>query len=51
MPHDADTQSSQRLKVSSVSTPERPKPPRVLEREPPPPPKGLIERLIKRIAV
>jgi hypothetical protein len=37
--------------VSSAAVPERPKPPRILEREPPPLPKGLIERLIKRLAV
>jgi hypothetical protein len=51
MPDDANIQSAQTPKVPSAPVPERPKPPRVLEREPPPPPKGLIERLIKRIAV
>jgi len=51
MPDDANTQSSQVPKLSSASTAERPKPPRVLEREPEPPPKGLIQWLIKRIAV
>jgi len=51
MPDDADTQSSQAPKVSSTSTPERPKPPRVLEREPEPQAKSLIQRLIERIAV
>jgi hypothetical protein len=52
MPDDANMQqSSQAPEVSSASVSERPKPPRVLKREPEPPPKGLIQRLIKRIAV
>jgi hypothetical protein len=51
MPDDVDTQSSQAPEVSSASVSERPKPPRVLEREPAPQANSLLQRLIERIAV
>jgi hypothetical protein len=52
MPDDANMQqSSQAPKVSSASVSERPKPPRVLEREPAPQAKTFLQRLIERIAV
>jgi hypothetical protein len=51
MPDDANTPPIQEAAQSSVSTPKRPKPPEVLEREPEPPVNGLLDRLIKYIAV
>jgi hypothetical protein len=51
MPDDADTQSSQGVCQPSASTPERPKPPDILEREEQQPAKSPFQRLIERIAV
>jgi hypothetical protein len=51
MPEDADTQASQGVSEPDASTPERPKPPDVLEREEQQPTSSPIQRLIERIAV
>jgi hypothetical protein len=51
MPEDSNAQLSQSPKASNASTPERPKPPRILEREPALPAKSLLQRLIERLAV
>jgi hypothetical protein len=51
MSDDANTLPVQEVAQSSASTSKRPKPPEVLEREPEPPVNGLLDRLIKYIAV
>jgi hypothetical protein len=51
MPEEVNTQASPQAPQPSAPAPERPEPPRILEREPEPEPKGLIDKLIRRIAV